>query len=84
MTAECHHGWMSAHGLDPKDHDLATFGWGPRWDALAAEGIAEGLEPGIVVRHDGSAVLVATRTILDQVGFLPQVMIHGSTTSRIQ
>jgi ribosome biogenesis GTPase len=61
---------VSAHGLDHHDHDLAAFGWGPRWDALAAEGIAEGLEPGIVVRHDGSAVLVATRTILDHVGFL--------------
>lgn len=41
------------------EHDLAEFGWGPRWDALAADGIAAGLDPGIVVRHDGSAVLVA-------------------------
>ncbi|MFN3220197.1 MAG: ribosome small subunit-dependent GTPase A [Acidimicrobiales bacterium] len=42
------------------EQDLAQFGWGPRWDALAAEGIAAGLAPGVVVRHDGSAVLVAT------------------------
>jgi ribosome biogenesis GTPase len=41
------------------EQDLAQFGWGPRWDALAAEGIAAGLEAGVVVRHDGSAVLVA-------------------------
>ena len=40
--------------------DLAPYGWGPRWDALAADGVAAGLEPGIVVRHDGPAVLVAT------------------------
>jgi ribosome biogenesis GTPase / thiamine phosphate phosphatase len=43
------------------EQDLAEFGWGPRWDALAADGIAAGLEPGIVVRHDGTAVLVAGR-----------------------
>jgi len=61
---------MTAQGPDSNDHDLATFGWGPRWDALAAEGVAEGLKPGIVVRHDGSAVLVATRTGLDHVGLL--------------
>lgn len=45
----------------PGEHDLVSYGWGPRWDALAADGMAAGLEPGIVVRHDGSAVLVARR-----------------------
>lgn len=60
-------------GPDSSGHDLAAFGWGPRWAALAAEGIAEGREPGIIVRHDGSAVLVVTRTGLDHAG------LHRST-----
>ena len=61
---------MEVQGAESDAHDLAAFGWGPRWDALAAEGIADGLEPGIVVRHDGSAVLVATRTNLDHCGLV--------------
>jgi ribosome biogenesis GTPase len=51
---------VNAPRSDPPRHDLTAFGWGPRWDALAADGVAAGWRPGIVVRHDGSAVLVAT------------------------
>jgi ribosome biogenesis GTPase len=51
---------VNALRTDSSHHDLASYGWGPRWDALAADGIAAGWQPGIVVRHDGSAVLVAT------------------------
>ena len=38
---------------------LVAHGWGPRWQALAAAGVEAGLEPAIVVRHDGAEVLVA-------------------------
>ncbi len=54
----------------PDHAELASYGWGPRWGALAAEGVAAGLEPGIVVRHDGSAVLVATRTGVHHAGLV--------------
>lgn len=50
-----------ARAVGHSEQGLSGFGWGPRWDALAADGIAAGLDPGIVVRHDGSAVLVAGR-----------------------
>ncbi len=61
---------MSAEGSAASDDQLVSFGWSPRWEALAADGIADGLEPGIVVRHDGPAVLVATRTAVDHVPLL--------------
>lgn len=76
----CHDGRMThtERSEGPGDHDLASHGWGPRWDALAADGMAAGLEPGIVVRHDGSAVLVAGRAGVAHAGLAatsPQVAV---------
>lgn len=61
---------MTAPRTHSPHHDLASYGWGPRWDALAADGIAAGWQPGIVVRHDGAAVLVATDAGFDHAAIL--------------
>ena len=50
---------------------LEQFGWGPRWAALAAEGVERGLTPGIILRHDGSAVLAATPTGRQHIPVVP-------------
>jgi len=44
---------------------LEPYGWGPRWEALYADALADGVgttdvQPGRVVRHDGVAVAVVT------------------------
>jgi ribosome biogenesis GTPase len=51
------------YGAAPLDFaELAAYGWDGRWDAHLAEVRVDrpDVEPGRVMRHDGSAVLVAT------------------------
>lgn len=52
--------------------DLVALGWNDRWEALAAEGTPDAL-PGRVVRHDGSAVLVASAAGVDSVPVRPNL-----------
>ena len=52
--------------------DLVALGWNDRWEALAADGPPDTL-PGRVVRHDGSAVLVASATGVDSVPLRPNL-----------
>jgi ribosome biogenesis GTPase len=57
--------------------DLAAYGWSDRWQATFAEHGDAGRRPGRVVRHDGSALAVATGGAIRQVPWRTSV---GATT----
>jgi ribosome biogenesis GTPase / thiamine phosphate phosphatase len=50
---------------------LASLGWSDRWEALRADGAQPGWEPARVLRHDGSALLLATAEDTVQVPLSP-------------